>query len=105
VAPKSFPSPTRIYGVQDVYVQALADLGIVGLLLLLALFGAGIVPALSTALRGPPSDGFAALLGVVWLVLSLGLLTAQGIIAGIPLDAVMWLGFGAAVTRPRAWPA
>ena len=102
VAPMSFPNATRIYGVQDIYVQTLADLGIVGLLLLLALFGAGIWPALSTALRGPPGDGFAALLGVVWLVLSLGFLTAQGIIAGIPLDAVMWLGFGAAVTRPSA---
>jgi hypothetical protein len=54
-------------------------------------------------LRGPPGEGFAALLGVVWLVLSLGFLTAQGIIAGIPLDAVMWLGFGAAVTRHVDW--
>jgi hypothetical protein len=105
VAPRSFPSATRIYGVQDIYVQALADLGVVGLLMLLALFGTGIWRALPTALRGPPGDAFAAVLGVVWLVLSLGFWTAQGIIAGIPLDAVMWLGFGAVVTRHVDWAA
>ena len=103
VAPTTFPSRTRLYGVQDLYAQVLADLGIVGLLLLLALFGAGIWPALVSALRGPPADAFAAVLGVFWLVLFLGLSTAQGIVAGIPLDAVMWLGFGVAVSRPSAW--
>ena len=30
VAPSAFPGKTRIYGVQDLYVQTLADLGVVG---------------------------------------------------------------------------
>ena len=103
VAPQSFPGPNRVFGVQDLYVQALADLGIVGLALLLALFGAGIWLGFGTALRAPAAFAFPALLGVFWLVLSLGLWTAQGIIAGIPLDAVTWLGFGTVALRCGEW--
>lgn len=103
VAPRSFPSRTRSYGVQDLYVQALADLGVVGLLLLAALFGAGVWQAFGTAFRAPPADAFPALLGGFWIVLVLGLWAAQGIIAGIPLDAVTWFAFGTAVTRGVEW--
>lgn len=99
VAPSAFPGKTRIYGVQDLYVQTLADLGVVGFVLLAALFGAGIGPALTAALRGPAAAVPPAMLGVFWLISCLGLWTAQGIIAGIPLDALTWLGFGAAATR------
>jgi hypothetical protein len=105
VAPRSFPSSTRSYGVQDLYVQALADLGVVGLALLAGLFAAGLWPAFTTALRAPAAAAFPALLGVFWLVLALGLWTAQGLVAGIPLDALTWLGFGAAVTRTVDWSA
>lgn len=105
VAPASFPTRTRSYGVQDLYVQVLADLGVVGLVLLAALFVAGFWPGLLAALRAPAAAAFPALLGVVWLVLALGLWTAQGMIAGIPLDAITWLGFGAAVTRTVDWAA
>lgn len=103
VAPSAFPTPTRSYGVQDLYVQVLADLGAIGLVLLVALFGAGLWPGLVTALRGPAVAAFPAVLGVLWLVLALGLWTAQGMIAGIPLDAITWLGFGTAVTRTVTW--
>jgi hypothetical protein len=105
VAPSAFPTPTRSYGVQDLYVQVLADLGIVGLVLLAALFVAGVVPGFTAALRAPPAAAFPALLGLFWLILSVGLWTAQGMIAGIPLDALTWLGFGTAVTRTVDWSA
>ena len=103
VSAKSFPSATRIYGVQDLYAQTLADLGAVGLALLVGLFGAALWPGLAAALRAPGPAALPALLGVIWLVLSLGLWTAQGLIAGLPLDAVTWLGFGAVATRAKAW--
>jgi hypothetical protein len=103
VAPSAFPNATRSYGVQDLYAQALADLGVVGLALLAALFGSGLWLAATAALRAPTAAAFPALLGLVWLVLSLGLWTAQGMVAGIPLDALTWLGFGAAVTRHVDW--
>jgi hypothetical protein len=103
VAPSAFPTATRSYGVQDLYVQTLADLGLVGIVLLAGLFAAGAWPAGMAALRAPSAAAFPALLGVFWLVLSVGLWTAQGIIAGIPLDALTWLGFGTAVTRSVDW--
>lgn len=105
VAPSAFPNATRSYGVQDLYAQVLADLGVVGLGLLVALFGSGLWLAATAALRAPAAAAFPALLGLVWIVLSLGLWTAQGIVAGIPLDALTWLGFGAAVTRHVKWAA
>ena len=105
VALQAFPTATRSYGVQDLYVQALADLGVVGLALIAALFAAGLWPALTTALRAPAMSAFPALLGVFWLVLAAGLWTAQGMIAGIPLDALTWLGFGAVATRSVDWAA
>jgi O-antigen ligase/polysaccharide polymerase Wzy-like membrane protein len=99
VSALSFPSRTRSYGIQDLYIQALADLGVIGFLLLVALFGAGIWLGLASAFRAPPVTSFAALLGVFWLVMSLGFWGTQDFVAGIPTDAVTWLALGTAVTR------
>jgi len=92
----AFPSPQHPYGIQLAYVQALADLGIVGLLALLAVFAAG----LWTALRRPTPEGA---LAALWLVVVLGVLAALGLVAGIPVDAVWWLALGLAVAG--AWRA
>lgn len=96
VAPQAFPSPQHTYGVQLLYVQVLADLGVVGFVLLVALFAAGLAVGLRAALRAPPAAAFAATLGVFWLVLVLGLWTAMGLVAGVPLDVVTWSAFGVA---------
>jgi O-antigen ligase len=97
-APLAFPSaaPERRYGVQDSWVQALADLGVPGLLLWAALFLAAAWLAVRKALGGAP-DGLYALLAVAVLV---WLWTAQGYVAGIPLDALTWLAFGIAARPP-----
>lgn len=95
-APLAFPNAARRYGVQNVWVEALADLGIVGLFLWAATFIAAATLAARAAIRfrsGP------ALLGLLWTALLVGLWTAQGYVAGIPLDALTWLAFGFAVTR------
>ena len=105
IAPGAFPTANRSFGVQDLYVQTLADLGIVGLVLLAALFAAGAWPAFTAALSAMGPAAFPALLGLFWLVLAVGLWSAQGMIAGIPLDAITWLGFGTAVTRTVDWTA
>jgi len=99
VARIAFPSASHAYGVQDLYVQTLADLGVVGFALLAALFGSGLWLAFGSAFRAQPEVAFVGLLGGFWLVLSLGLWAAEGIIAGVPLDALTWLAFGAAATR------
>jgi hypothetical protein len=72
---------------------------VVGFVLLVALFAAALAVALRTAVRGPPRTAFAATLGLFWLLLALGLWTAVGLVAGLPLDALTWLAFGAAATR------
>jgi len=99
-SPLAFPSRDehRRYGVQNVWVQSLADLGVVGLLLLLATFGAAAWLAVRGALAGAPAPTVA--LG--WIGLLVGLWSAQGFIAGIPLDALTWLAFGFAANRELA---
>jgi O-antigen ligase len=95
--PKSFPASAHPYGVQTLYLEALADLGAIGAFLLVAFFAA----ALWLALRAPPP---LATVGLTWLLLVLGLWAAEGFTSGIPLDAVMWLGVGFAVAA-AATPA
>ena len=93
----AFPAaaPDRHYGVQNVWIQALADLGVVGLALWAAVFAAAAWLAARAAVR---LGSTAALLGLLWTALLIWLWTAQGYIAGIPLDALTWLAFGLAVT-------
>jgi O-antigen ligase len=91
----AFPSRSHPYNVQNVWIEALADLGAVGLALLVSLFVAVVAVGLRVGRRfGEP----AALLGLGWTALVLWLWTAQSFVAGIPLDAVTWLGFGLVAT-------
>jgi hypothetical protein len=96
-APLAFPSaaPDRRYGVQNSWIQALADLGVLGCALWVAVFAVGAWLAARSALRGSP----AALYGLLALAVLVWLWTAQGFVAGIPLDAFTWLSLGLAVTR------
>jgi O-antigen ligase len=94
--PLAFPSATNRYGVQDAWIQALADLGIVGLVLWVGVFATALWTAARAAVRlgvAPP------LVGLAWTALLVWLWTAQGFVAGIPLDALTWLAFGLTATR------
>jgi O-antigen ligase len=86
----AFPTATRVYGVQNFYIQHLADLGVVGLVLLALIFAA----TLGVGLRALGSTG--AMIGVLWTLVVAGLWIAQGIVAGLPLDALTWIAFGLA---------
>jgi O-antigen ligase len=77
--------------VQNAYVQAAADLGIVGVVLWLAPF----VLALFLALGANAPPGAVATFVVL---AAMGVWIGQGLVAGIPLDAATWLGFGLAAT-------
>jgi hypothetical protein len=102
-APLAFPSaaPDRRYGVQNSWVQSLADLGVIGFLLWVGVFAC----AAWVAVRGLPSP--TALYGLLATALLAWLWTAQGFVAGIPLDAFTFLAFGTAATRvargPEPW--
>jgi O-antigen ligase len=91
MAPLAFPTRAHEWGVQNAYVQAAADLGLIGLLLWLAPFALALVLALGA--NAPPG----AVAGFTILA-AMGIWGAQGLVAGIPLDAVSWLAFGLAAT-------
>jgi O-antigen ligase len=107
-APESFPSPEHPWGVQNAYVQALADLGIVGFLLLAAALATAFVAGARAALRSPPAAAFAAAVALSWLLVAAAVLAAVGLVAGLPVDGLLWLAVGlgaaAAAWRREALP-
>lgn len=96
-SPLAFPArpPDRHYGVQNSWIQALADLGVVGFLAWVAVFATAGWRAAGRAFAGSRSALYALLLVcvLVWLW------AAEGYVAGIPLDALTFLGIGVAA-RP-----
>jgi O-antigen ligase len=94
-AEKAFPAPGREYGVQNAYMQALADMGVLGFTALVAFLGAGLAVAGRVALRGPPGSG--AFVALLWLVVAGAVWSAIGLVAGIPVDALIWIAAGLAV--------
>jgi hypothetical protein len=90
--PQAFPAPSHRWGVQNYYVELLADTGIVGFVLGVGTFLTGIV----IALRRARKPSFLALSAAGFILVAAGAWNAVGIIAGIPMDAVTWIGFGLA---------
>jgi O-antigen ligase len=103
----AFPAEGREWGVQNLYVQLLADAGVIGLVLLLLVGGTGIALAWRAAARAPtPWAAGAGLLVVCALLTLAGEWASLGIVAGIPLQAAtcLLLGLaaaGAAATEPH----
>jgi O-antigen ligase len=90
--PEAFPSPEHRWGVQNFWVQLLADVGVVGFLLAVAAFAVALV----LALRAPPAAAFLGLVATCWILVVIGSWNDFGIVAGIPIQALTWLGFGLA---------
>jgi O-antigen ligase len=91
VSPIAFPTREHEWGVQNAYVQAAADLGVIGFVLWFAPF----LLALVLALRANAPPGAVATFA---LLAAMGVWVGQGLVAGIPLDAVTWLAVGLAGT-------
>jgi O-antigen ligase len=91
---QAFPSPEHPWGIQLLYLQVAADLGIAGIVVLLALAAAGI----AAGVRGIRSSP-AALCGLGWLLVATGVWTGIGLVSGLPLGALTWLSFGLVLTR------
>jgi O-antigen ligase len=84
----------RQYGIDNAYIQALAELGAVGFGLFVALLGVGLVLGLKRALRAPPEPAARALLGLLWLLVVAGVWVGQGLVAGTGFTALSWLALG-----------
>ena len=91
---QAFPSPEHPWGIQLLYLQVAADLGIAGLAVLLALAATGIM----TGIRGIRSSPV-ALAGLGWLLVVAGVWTGIGLVAGLPLEALTWIAFGLVTVR------
>lgn len=99
----AFPAEGREWGVQNLYVQMLADAGVIGLLLLLLVGAAGLGLAWRTAARAPtPWAAGTGLLVVCALVTLTGEWASLGIVPGIPLQAATCLLLGLAAAGAAA---
>jgi O-antigen ligase len=91
----AFPAPGREWGVQNLYIQVLADAGVIGLGLLLAVGAIGLLLAWRAATRAPTPWAAGAGLAAVCALLTLaGEWASLGIVAGIPLQAASCLLLG-----------
>jgi hypothetical protein len=97
----AFPSPAHPWGIQSAYVEALAELGIVGFALFAVMILTGLGVSVRTLLRGPPGPLAPALIGLLWLLVAGGVWNSLWLIAGIPFDATIWLAFGLAATSQK----
>ncbi len=91
---EAFPSPEHPWGVQNAPVQTLADLGVVGGLLLVAFVAAAVVTGVR---RRRSSRG--AVVGLGWFLVALGVWNGVGLVAGIPLLALTVLAVGMVGSR------
>jgi O-antigen ligase len=99
----AFPAAGREWGVQNLYIQMLADAGVIGLALLLLVGAAGVALAWKAASRAPtPWAAGAGLLVVCSLVTLAGEWASLGIVAGIPLQAATCLLLGLAAAGAAA---
>jgi O-antigen ligase len=93
----AFPAPGREWGVQNLYIQMLADAGVIGLALLLGVGAAGLLLAWRTAVHaGDPWAAGAGLVALGALLTLAGEWASLGIVPGIPLQAATSLALGLA---------
>ena len=84
----AFPAEGREWGVQNLYIQMLADAGVIGLTLLLMVGAAGLVLAWrTTTYANHPWAAGAGLTSLCALLVLAGEWASLGIVSGIPLQA------------------
>jgi O-antigen ligase len=91
---QAFPAPDRPWGIQLLYLQVAADLGIAGIVALLGLAATGI----AAGIRGIRSSPV-ALVGLGWLLVAAGVWSGIGLVPGLPLGVLTWLAFGLVTVR------
>ncbi|HWH05852.1 MAG TPA: O-antigen ligase family protein [Gaiellaceae bacterium] len=100
IAAEAFPAPGRPHGVQNAYVQVLAELGPLGLLAFVGALALPLGAGLRTAARGSP----AAVVGMGLLAVCAGVWSALGLVGGVPTLALTCIGVGLVVAARSAIP-
>ena len=83
---QAFPSPEHPWGIQLLYLQVAADLGVAGIVLLLGLAAAAVTAGVRN-LRSSP----VALVGLGWIAVAAGVWAGIGLVSGLPLEALTWI--------------
>ena len=97
VVDRAFPAPGREWGVQNLYIQVMADAGVIGLVLLLAVGVGGMVLLWRTVAHAPRPWAAGAGVATVCSLLTLaGEWASLGLVAGIPILAATSLLLGIA---------
>ena len=91
---EAFPAPAHPWGVQTLYLQVLADLGVIGGVALVAMFAV----AMTTAVRGARASPV-PIVGLAWLLVATGVWAGIGFVPGLPLDALTWLALALVAVR------
>jgi O-antigen ligase len=91
--PLAFPSRAHPWGIDNAYVQVLAELGVIGAALFVALLIAALERGLRLTFRSPPAPASVALLGTTWILIAAGVWIGQGLTIS-PYTDVAWLGIG-----------
>jgi len=94
---QAFPSPAHTWAVDDAYIQSLAELGLLGTALFLAMLGAGLWLGIAGSLRAPPERARVTLLGLLWLLVAMSVWLGQGLYAGDSFEALAFFGIGLAL--------
>jgi hypothetical protein len=93
---QAFPAPEHEWGIQNGVIQTAADLGIVGLVLLLATLGAAARLALRAAFDRGTTWTEPAAVALGWLIVSFAVLTGTGLLAGASVNTLLWIAVGLA---------
>lgn len=91
---QAFPSPEHPWGVQLLYLQVAADLGIAGIVALVGLAAAAVAAGIRN-LRSSP----VALAGLGWIAVAAGVWAGIGLVSGLPLEALTWIAIGLVTVR------
>jgi hypothetical protein len=96
--PRAFPAPEHEWGIQNGVIQTAADLGLVGLALLLATLAAAVRLAVRSALDRRATWTGPASVALGWLITSFAVLTGTGLLAGASVNTLLWIAVGLAAT-------
>ena len=91
---QAFPSAQHRWGVDNAYIQSLAELGLVGTAVFLAFLATGVAMGIRGSLRAPPEGALLALTGLLWLLVTIGIWAGQGLVAGTGFAALPFFGLG-----------
>jgi MFS family permease len=91
---EAYPSKQNPWGVQNYWLELASDMGIAGFVLGVSAFLIGLVLAFGAVRVNP----FFALVATGFILVAAGTWNALGIVSGVPLDALTWIGLGLGTT-------